>query len=66
LVFKNGKLNDVKYGNILLIPKTKFNTRVLSGINHNSITLKLDQLYYKEPNGNTVFPKRYHNLIHKK
>ena len=65
-LFKNKKLKDVKNGNIIVIPKVSFKTKVLSGINHNEIEIDIDKLHYKEPGDKTMFPNRYHNLIHKK
>lgn len=65
-LFRNNQLDNVRNGNILVIPKTQLGTKKLSGINHNGITVRLDKLYYKEPGDNTRFPKRYHSLIHKK
>ena len=64
--FKNGKLDDVKDGNILVIPKKIFRTKKLSGINHDIITISLNKLYYKEQTDNTYVPKRYINLIRRK
>lgn len=64
--FKNKKLYDVRNGNIIVIPKNQLKSSKLSGINHNSRTIKLSKLYYKEPNDKTIFPKRYSKLIHKK
>ncbi|MCH5179930.1 MAG: hypothetical protein J1F32_01795 [Erysipelotrichales bacterium] len=64
--FKNRKLDDVKNGNILLIPRNQLNSRLLSGINHKGITISLNKLHYKEPNDMTRFPKRYINLIKRK
>lgn len=65
-VFRNSQLENVKDGKVLVIPKTQFKTKKLSGINHIGITVGLDKLHYKEPGDNTRFPNRYHNLIHKK
>lgn len=64
--FRNRQLDNVRDGNILVIPKPQLGTKRLSGINHNGITVGLDKLHYKEPGDNTRFPNRYHNLIHKK
>ena len=64
--FKNHKLSDVKNGNIVVIPRSQFNTRFLSGINHNGITVPLNKLHYKNVNDRTVFPKRYSKLIFRK
>lgn len=65
-IFKNKKLTDVRNGNILVIPKVSFKTKVLSGVNHNEIEIDIDKLHYKEPGDKTMFPSRYHDLIHKK
>lgn len=59
-------MRDVKNGNILVIPRSKMHSRLLSGINHNGITISLDKLHYKEPNDNTVVPKRYEKLVRRK
>ena len=64
--FTNGKLNDVRNGNILLIPKNQLHSHHLSGINHNSITVPLNKIHYKENHDTTIFPKRYMKLIHRK
>lgn len=62
--FINRKLSDVREGNILLIPKEQIKTHHLSGINHNSKTIKINKLYFTE--NETKFPRRYKHLIHKK
>ena len=64
--FMNHKLDDVRDGNILVIAQKLINTHHLSGINHRGITIKLNQIHYKEPNDNTRFPKRYKKLIIRK
>ena len=64
--FKNKKLDDVKKGNIIVIPRTQLKSKLLSGINHNGITISLSKLYYKQPNDDTIFPKRYKKLIKRK
>lgn len=64
--FKNYKLNDVKKGNVIIVPRNQINTKLLSGINHNSKVVSLNKLHYKQPNDRTKFPKRYSGLIHKK
>lgn len=66
MVFKNNKLNDVRNGNILVIPKKVFRTKKLSGVNHSIKKISLDKLYYKEPGDNTFISKRYVDLINKK
>lgn len=64
--FKNGKLNSVKNGNILPIPINQLRSRHYSGINHNAKIVPLNKIHYKEAYDRTRFPKRYHNLIHRK
>ena len=64
--FTNGKLDDVRNGSILLIPKVQLKSAHLSGINHKSITVPLKKIHYKENNDHTIFPNRYKNLIHNK
>ena len=64
--FRDGQLFNVRNGNILVIPKNQLGTKKLSGVNHQIITIKIDKLYYKEPNDKTRYPNRYHNLIHRK
>ena len=64
--FRNGQLDAVKKGDILVISKAQLRTNKLSGINHKRITIKIDKLHYKEPNDLTRFPNRYHDLIHRK
>ena len=64
--FKNGKLDDVRNGNILVIPKNELSSRVLSGVNHSELTISLDKLHYKEAGDNTVVPRRYRRFIHRR
>ena len=64
--FINGKLNDVKKGNILLIPNTQLHSFHLSGINHNTKIIPLNKIHYKEKGDSTRFPRRYAKLIHRK
>ena len=64
--FINGKLNDVKKGNILLIPNTQLHSSHLSGINHSTKIIPLNKIHYKEKGDSTRFPKRYAKLIHRK
>ncbi len=64
--FKNHKLKDVTNGNILVIPRNKLNSRLLSGINHNSIEVSLKKLHYKEPYDRTMVPNRYKGLVKRK
>lgn len=64
--FKNHKLEDVRNGDILIIPKNKLRSRVLSGINHNSIEVSLKKIHYKEPYDRTMVPNRYKGLVKRK
>ncbi len=64
--FTNHKLYDVRNGKILVIPKNQLKSSRLSGINHDSKIVSLNQLHYKNPNDKTRFPKRYADLIHRK
>lgn len=64
--FNNGKLSDLRNGNILLIPNTQLHSSHLSGINHNAKVVPLNKIYYKEPKDKTRFPKRYADLIKRK
>lgn len=62
--FLQHKLNDVRSGNILVIPKDQIKTKHLSGIDHRSKTIKFKRLYFS--NTGTIFPRRYKYLIYKK
>lgn len=62
--FKNQKLKDVRTGKITVIPKTEINTKVLSGVNNNVLTIKTNKLYYS--NSKLVFPRRYKHIINSK
>lgn len=64
--FKNGKLNSVRNGSLLVIPKTQLMTSHLSGIYHKSIFIPLNKIHYKEPGDRTRYPARYDKLIHRK
>ncbi len=64
--FINGKLKDVKNGDILLVPANQLHSSHLSGINHNAKVVPLNKIYYKEPKDKTRFPKRYADLIKRK
>lgn len=64
--FKNHKLFDVRNGWILIIPRNQLKSSRLSGINHNIKIVSLNKLHYKQPNDKTRYPKRYHELIHRK
>lgn len=65
-VFRQNKLNDVKKGNILVIPMNQIKTNHLSGVHHNTRKIKLNQLHYKNRKSRTKYPKRYSKLIHRK
>ena len=64
--YRLGRIDDVKNGNILPIPIREFGTRKFSGVDHNTRTVKLNQLHYKSSTNHTRFPKRYEKLIHRK
>lgn len=64
--FKNGKLDWVRNGMVIVIPKTQLKSKYLSGIHHNSVIVPLSELYYKEENDKTRFPARYRKLIIRK
>ena len=63
-VFMNHKLDDVRDGNILVIPQKLINTQHLSGINHKELTIKTNKMYLSTTG--TKFPRRYKHLINKK
>lgn len=63
-VFKNEKLDDVRNGRIIVIPKNQINTRVLSGVNNDILTIKVDKMYFS--GSGTKFPRKYKQLINKK
>lgn len=65
-IYKYDKIDDVCKGNILAIPINQLKSKNFSGIHHNSRTIKLDQIHYKNRTNKTIFPKRYSKLIHKK
>ncbi|MEG2052921.1 MAG: hypothetical protein RRZ92_03110 [Bacilli bacterium] len=64
--FINSKLEAVRNGDILPIPKNKLRSRHFSGICHNRKIVSFDKIHYKEPNDRTIFPKRYEKLIKRK
>ena len=64
--FINGKLDNVRNGSLLVIPRNQLRTSHLSGIYHNAKIVPLNKIHYKEAYDRTRFPKRYHNLIHRK
>lgn len=64
--FNNSKLNEVRSGNILPIPRKQLKSRHYSGINHNAKIVPLKKIHYKNANDRTIFPKRYANLIKRK
>ena len=63
-VFMNHKLDDVRDGNLLVIPQKLINTHHLSGINHKELTIKKNKMYLSTTG--TKFPRRYKHLINKK
>ena len=62
--FMNHKLDDVRDGNILVIPQKLINTHHLSGINQKELTIKTNKMYLSTTG--TKFPRRYKHLINKK
>lgn len=62
--FMNHKLDDVRDGNILVIPQKLINTHHLSGINHKELTIKTNKMYFTT--SGAKFPRRYKHLINKK
>lgn len=64
--FNDNKLLDVSNGNLLVIPIRELRSKHLSAVNHNTRTIKLNQLHYKSSSNNIRFPKRYAKLIHRK
>ncbi len=65
-LFKNYKLDYVKNGSILPIPKSFLKSKFFSGIDHRIKIVSLSKIFYKNSNDKTIFPKRYKNLIHRK
>lgn len=63
-VFINNKLNDVRAGRIIVIPKRDINTHHLSGINNKILTVRTNKLY-KSTTG-TRFPRRFKHLINRR
>ena len=59
--FMNHKLDDVRDGKILVIPKKEINTHHLSGVHNDVITIKMNKLYLSTTG--TKFPRRFKNLI---
>lgn len=64
--FINGKLDNVRNGSLLVIPRNQLRTSHLSGIYHKSIVIPLNKIHYKEPGDRTRYPARYDKLIHRK
>ncbi len=62
--FKPDKLKKVRDGDILVIPKKQLNSRHLSGVSHDSKTIKSSKL--TKSKSSMKYPKRYDKLIHKK
>ena len=62
--FNNKRLEDVENGNILIIPNNILNSKVLSGVKHNTQIVKISDL--KRSDRGFKFPKRYSKLIHRK
>ena len=63
-VFLNHKLDDVRSGKILVIPKIDINTHHLSGVNNKLHTIKTNKMYLSTTG--TTFPRRFKQLINKK
>lgn len=63
-IYRYDKIDEVRKGNILAIPVNQLKSKNFSGVHHNSRTIKLNQIHYK--NNGILFPKRYSKLIHKK
>lgn len=63
-VFKNNKLNDVKNGNIIVIPIKDINTHHLSGVNNKVFTVKTNKMYLSTTG--SKFPRRFKHIITKK
>lgn len=59
--FKNDKLDAVRKGEIIVIPKTQINTDVLSGVYYEPIKVRFSQLEKSDSNYN--YPKRYKKVI---
>lgn len=62
--FLQHKLNDVRNGDILVVPQDQIKTKHLSGIDHRYKKVKINRLYFS--NTGTIFPRRYKHLIYKK
>lgn len=64
--FANNKLDLVKNGDIIIIPKKHFKTKYLSGVYKKTIEVPLNKIHYKEPKDKTIFPTIYKKVIRKK
>lgn len=63
-VFINNKLDDVRDGKIIVIPKKDINTNHLSGVNNKVLTIKTNKMYLNTKG--VKFPRRYKYIINKK
>lgn len=63
-IFINSKLDDVRNGKIILIPKKDINTHHLSGINNRIFTVKVNKLYFSTTG--VIFPRKYKYIISNK
>lgn len=63
-VFINNKLDDVRDGKIIVIPKKDINTNHLSGVNKKVLTIKTNKMYLNTKG--VKFPRRYKYIINKK
>lgn len=62
--FNNKRFEDVENGTILVLPKNILNSKVLSGINHNTQVVKISDI--KSSDRGFKYPQRYSKLIHRK
>ena len=59
--FDNEKLDKVRSGEIVVVPKKELNTHKLCGINNNVKTIKVEKLYTSTTG--SKFPKRFKDVI---
>lgn len=64
--FRNSTLDDVRKGNILVIPQSQLKSSHLSGVHHSTKTISWDEIRPKSKKNQTRFPTRYKKLIHRK
>ena len=62
----NSKLDDLKNGNLVPIPKHMINSSHYSGINHREIEISFESLKEQKFKPFMIYPKRYKHLINKK